>query len=252
VSVTISSRMDSQAAITAAEEIVAAAAARGGETRILGGIAIAVRCPSARDGQLARSFSDIDLVSASKGAPRLVQALDGLGYVPEERFNAMHGHSRLLFDHPEGAHVDVFVRRFAMCHSLDLGNRLEIHPTTIPLADLLLTKAQIAELNEKDVTDLAALFVDHPLSDDESGLNRRYVSRLLARDWGWWRTVTANLAALAGHLHGRLSPAAEDVVKAKVDDLLAVIGSEPKSLRWKARARAGDRLPWREDPEESR
>lgn len=244
--------MDSEATVEAATEIVGSAAAEGVQTRVLGGIGVALRCPSARPpGPLCRSFSDIDLVTSRDAGAKLSGVLEELGYLAEQRFNAMHGHSRLLFDHSDGIHVDVFIGRFAMCHSLDLGRRIEVHETTVSLADLLLTKLQVAELNEKDVTDVAALLLDHPLSEDESGINRLYVVELLSRDWGWWRTVTENLKALPAHMSDRLSQGSREAVGTRIAELLQSIETAPRSLRWKARAKAGDRLPWREEPEES-
>lgn len=236
-----------------ARGIVAKARAAGGEARLLGGVAVAVRCPSAAaGGPFARAYSDIDLVTISSSVERLGSALAELGYEPATRFNAAHGHSRLMFDREEdGAHVDVFVRRFTMCHALDLGDRLSEDELTIPLADLLLTKLQVAELNEKDVTDASALLSDHSLTADESGINVRYLTGILGRDWGWWRTVTDNLRALPGHLQGRVEGARADMVVERISELESAIDEAPKSLRWKARAKAGSRLPWRDVPEES-
>ena len=43
--------------------------------------------------------------------------------------------------------------------------------STVPLAELLLTKAQIVELNDKDACDLFVLFHDYDVSTDDSGIN---------------------------------------------------------------------------------
>jgi hypothetical protein len=241
------------ASIDAAREIVAATSRAGGSARLLGGIAVALRCPSAAPGgPFARSYSDVDLVTTNSSVEHLGNALAGLGYEPATRFNASHGHSRLMYDREaDGAHVDVFVRRFTMCHELDLDGRLSQDELTIPLADLLLTKLQVAELNEKDVTDASALLTDHDLTTDESGISLRYVTGILGKDWGWWRTVTHNLEALPGHLQGRVEETRAAVVAERIVELTNAIDAAPKSLRWKARAKAGDRLPWRDDPEES-
>ena len=67
--------------------------------------------------------------------------------------NAAHGRRRLVYYAPEGHHLDVFVDGFYMCHELQFARRLELDAVTLPLADLLLTKAQVARLNSKDVTD---------------------------------------------------------------------------------------------------
>jgi Uncharacterised nucleotidyltransferase len=238
-------------ALREGEEIVRLTGAGGARVRLMGGIAIALRCQSARSpSPLARSFSDIDLCADRGAGPRLEDALSALGYESHTRFNALHGRTRMLFDRSDGVHVDVFVEEFAMCHRLPLAPRLTIHETTLSLADLLLTKLQVAELNRKDITDVTALLVDHPVSDDESGLNWRYLASVLGRDWGWWRTVTANLTWLAERLDGYLRPEEEDIVRQRLGALREASESAPKSLRWKARAKLGDRVPWRETPED--
>ncbi len=51
----------------------------------------------------------------------------------------------------------MFVGTFRMCHTIFLSDRLDVDPTTIPPAELLLTKLQVFELNEKDVRDTLLL-----------------------------------------------------------------------------------------------
>jgi hypothetical protein len=173
--------------------------AAGISARLLGGAAIYLTCPSARPpSPLAREYSDVDVMTSASAVPAVAEALKPLGVEAAKRFNALHGRRRLLFSFPDGMHVDVFGGQFAMCHELDLAGRLEIARETISPADLLLTKVQIAQLNRRDVLDLCALLLDWPLTDDDEGINYRYVSDLLARDWGWWRTVTENLDRLVG------------------------------------------------------
>lgn len=237
-----SSPMAESASLDEAREIISRTTAAGGEARLLGGVAVAARCPSAADGgTFAREYSDIDLVTTSSSVEQLGSALVGLGYEPAARFNASHGHSRLMFDREaDDAHLDIFVRRFTMCHELDLGGRLSEDDLTIPLADLLLTKLQVAELNEKDVTDASALLTDNQLTADESGINVTYLTGIVGKDWGWWRTVTDNLQALPGHLGGRVDDARAEVVVQRITELMSAIDQAPKSLRWKARAKAGN------------
>lgn len=246
--------MDSgEAAIAATLEVIAEARSAGGEVRALGGIAVALRCPSARGDQpFARSYSDMDLITTRPAAPGLARALESLGYLPAERFNMLHGRTRMMFDHPNGMHADVFVDEFAMCHRLDLSSRIELHDTTIPLADLLLTKMQVAELNKKDVTDSAALLLDHDFGNRTDQIDTTIVTDVLGSDWGWWRTVSHNLAALKAHLATiPLSPPSAEVIEGRASELLQLIEGAPKGLRWRLRAKAGDKVAWREDPEES-
>ena len=70
----------------------------------------------------------------------------------------MHGAERLLYREPlEGYQIDIFLDRFKKSHKLDSGKPLETEPITLPAAELLLTKLQIAEMNGKDVGDVLML-----------------------------------------------------------------------------------------------
>jgi len=218
--------------------------------RALGGIAVALRCPLALSGPLERPYSDLDLLVTRKHASDCADVIEAAGFAPNKSFNRVNGQKRMLFDSDSGSHVDLFIGAFEMCHRLELGGRLLIEPQTLSLADLFLTKAQIAELTMKDVTDLAALLHDHELTSDDNGINRDYIARFLSRDWGWWRTVTANLAkleTLVSELH--LSARATERIEARVPELRAAIDATAKNARWRLRARVGERLPWREEPE---
>lgn len=233
-------------------EMLQAAEADGAAVRALGGIAIQLRCPSAREGgPLHRECGDVDLATTGRAAAQVKRLLTERGYEAATRFNALHGRRRLLFTAPDGHHADVFIDTFAMCHSLDLRGRIDIDDQTLSLGDLLLTKLQIAELNRKDVSDLAALLLDHALTDDDRGINLPYVAGTLGRDWGWWRTVSGNLdrfAALVEVLG--LARAQEERVHAQARLIVDSIEAAPKTTKWRLRARVGDRMPWREEPEE--
>jgi len=242
----------SDALVGRAHSLLAQIEDAGVQARALGGVAVALRCPSARHAPLQREFHDLDLAVARGHAHDLTKVLAGAGFAPNTHFNALHGRSRLIFAAvDDGLHLDVLVGVFAMCHKLDLGDRLAIDPATLTLADLALTKLQIAELNRKDAGDLAALFLDHALADDDSGINVNYMTSLLSRDWGWWRTVTANLDLLERHLPGTgLAPAQTAVVAGRIDELRHAVATTKKSLAWRSRAKLGDRVSWRDEPEE--
>jgi hypothetical protein len=235
-----------------ADDLLARIDAAGGTARALGGIAVAMRCPSTRNGSpLSRPYGDLDLATDRRSVRHVAGVLEGAGYEPSRRFNAAHGRTRLIFARPGGEHVDVFVDTFAMCHVLPLKDRLTIHARTLSLADLLLTKLQIARLNRKDVVDAVALLADHDVTATEDGVNGDYVARVLGSDWGWWRTVTENIAtaeALAPQLG--LAPADLGRVASNSAQLLDLIANHRKSARWRMRARLGDRVPWRDEPEE--
>jgi hypothetical protein len=216
--------------------------------RLLGGAAVALSAPG--EVLLPRAYNDIDFVTAAGRGPEAVRAFDELGYEGDQRFNAMNGHRRLLFyDTANARRVDVFVAKFEMCHAIPLGKRLTLRETTIPLADLLLTKLQIFALNEKDQRDIINLLHAHPI--EKRAIDGAYVAELLAGDWGLWRTATLNLERVRGALaRYDLAPEQEEVVRARLDDLRSLVDAQPKSTKWKVRARVGERVKWYEEPEE--
>jgi hypothetical protein len=237
--------------IAAGQEAVAAATREDVMLRCLGGVAIALRCPSTSTGPLRRDFSDLDFATTGKHVKGVARVLKGLGFTAHDRFNAAHGHSRLLFAQPDGRHVDVFVDRFSLCHELPLRDRLATDPETVPIADLLLTKLQVAKLAHKDLTDTAALLHDHSVTTDDSALNAQRLVDVLANDWGWWRTSTETLERVTTLLPTLgLPDERQATIRARADELRSRIDAAPKSMRWRARARIGDRRPWREDPDE--
>jgi hypothetical protein len=248
----LSGRQTQKSIVTQTRELIDGLTGSGVVARALGGVAIALLCPSASQPPLRRSYGDLDLATSRGHARRLEASLLEFGLVPDTRFNALHGRRRMIFEAPAyGWSMDVFVEEFTMCHSLVLGDRLGSPPYTLTPADLALTKLQIVELNNKDAVDLAALLLDVEITEDESGINVGYFSALLAKDWGWWRTVTGNLTWLEEVVPSLgLDAAALNRVLAAINELRTSIDRRQKSLRWRARANVGDRMVWHEQPEE--
>jgi Uncharacterised nucleotidyltransferase len=236
-----------------AERLSARADAAGIPMRLFGGAAVGLRSPSAQQDGLRREYKDIDLAAPSKERKRVEQLLESSGYEADRRFNALHGHQRLIFHDPaRGRQVDVFLDRLRMCHMIDFNSRLGSDRQTLPLAELLLFKLQIVEANRKDLIDIVALLGDHELSDtDGENINVLRVLELTRDDWGLFHTSELSLAKardFAAHLKADLP---YEVVE-QVDLLVGRMRQEPKTTRWKLRARVGERLPWYELPEEVR
>jgi hypothetical protein len=219
--------------------------------RLLGGVAIYLRAPNRLAPPFARSYGDLDFVTVKKAARAAAELFHNEGYSPHVAFNALHGQERMLFfDEEYDRQVDVFVGAFSMSHKIPLEERIEVDPVSIPLAELLLTKLQIAELNEKDVLDTLALLHDHPVGDaDGETLNAGRVAALCAGDWGLWRTITGNLTACRDMVP-RYEIPDRAVVQERADALLERIEAEPKTRGWKLRAKIGERKRWYELPEE--
>ncbi len=221
--------------------------------RVLGGVAIRLRAGDRLHPAFRREYADLDFVAPRGSSAEVQRFFEEQGYVPQVRFNTLYGKERLLFfDEANERQVDVLVGDFRMCHRIPLGDRLALEPLTIPLAELLLTKLQIVELNEKDVRDALALLHAHEVAEEDGDrINAARIAELCAADWGLWRTFTANLGALGGHL-GRYGLSAEDerLVRGRVGALQERIEREPKPLAWRLRDKIGDRKRWYELPEE--
>jgi hypothetical protein len=229
------------------------AAAAGVPLRLLGGVAIRLRAPADLPTGLAREYGDLDFVTVRRGGPGATSLLRSEGYEPHVAFNALHGNERLLFfDTVHDRQVDVFVGQFRMSHRIPLADRLEVEPGTLPLAELLLTKLQIAQLNEKDVRDALAVLHGHAVGDEDGDrVNAGRIAELCAADWGLWRTFTANLDACRDYVdrYG-LAPDERRELVARIDAILARVEQEPKTRAWKLRAKVGERKRWYELPEE--
>ncbi len=247
--------MDGEPAlVNEARRISDEAGSRGMEVRLLGGIAIWLRSEAGVRGQLGREYADIDLVTLRKHAKPLRELLESIGYEPNKMFNALQS-DRLYYTAADGSHhLDIFVDKFAMSHKLDLAPRLHTEPVVLPAAELLLTKLQIAELNEKDARDTAMLLLDHELADHDGPgvLNVAYVAGVCADDWGLHTTLTDNLGKLHALLGGILpAPQQRELVDERVSALLTKLEEAPKSRGWRRRAKIGRRMRWYEVPDEA-
>jgi hypothetical protein len=227
------------------------AAERGLRLRILGGVAVALLCPSARRPPLRRDYADIDLATTGSERGSVVRLMTALGYEANREFNMLHGHRRLIFwDTEHERHADVFVDEAHLCHRIDFRRRLELAPDTLPLADLTVFKLQVVETNEKDYLDICALFADHDLTADESGINSRYIASLTSSDWGLWRTL-GMVAERSERFALELADfEAGELAAARLRQLRREVDAAPKSRGWKLRSRVGDRMRWYELPEE--
>jgi hypothetical protein len=234
-----------------AKRVLDAAGQRKVVLRLFGGVAIYTRCPSSRVPPLARKYVDIDVMGKSKQSEAIKKLFVDLDYVPRDRFNAMYGDRRLVFNDIEHSRrVDVFLDVFEMCHRFDMKDRLMLDGSTIPPADLLATKLQVVEINEKDLKDLACIFLDHDVgSTDGEQINGAYLSKLTSNDWGVYKTLTVNLDRLSSFVPQLLTGTEAEIVAVRIQVLRKMMEDAPKALKWKLRARIGERAPWYVLPE---
>ena len=244
---------------TALEEAVRICEAAAGEritVRLAGGLAIQYLTPEfpPRGGDR----QDLDLATLSGDRQPLTRFLAERGYVGDRNFNALYGHKQLYFQSAEtGRSLDVLVDRLHMCHTVEFKDRLRRMPVTLDLSDLLLTKLQIVELNEKDAQDVLYLCSAYPVrvGDEPGTIGLGRIRPILGNDWGWWRTVTLNLdritALASGDGRGLVPAGGKHHAVEQLGVLREAAETTPKSLRWKARAKVGERVRWYEMPQET-
>lgn len=236
-----------------AKRLVFLAGERGITLRLLGGIAFGLRCPSASHTGLSRRYADIDVMAHKNQSKELTQLITKLGYATRAVFNAMQGGKRLIFnDLAHQRRIDIFLDHFEMCHRFDFSGRLEMDDMTLSLADLLATKLQIVQMNEKDLKDILCTLLDYNVvrEDSKNAINGAYIAKLCSDDWGIFKTFSVNLEGLlSGTNSFELGENQRNLVLSRTGELRKLIDEAPKTLRWKIRAKIGEKMRWYELPE---
>jgi len=238
--------------IAEAERIASAASAARVHVKLMGGAGIHLHSPSAHRAPLRRKYGDLDYAIPKRDRKGALALFPSLGYEANERFNLMQGDRRLYFyDVAHSRQVDVFIDTIKMSHKIDLRDRLGHDGPCASPSDLLLSKLQIYEVNRKDMVDVIALLLDHPIaSNDDEAIDAVYIARLASDDWGFYRTLQVNIEKLGATLDEL--DVEREVVRARLAEIWNAIEAKPKPLKWKVRAQVGDRVQWYELPEEVR
>jgi hypothetical protein len=225
--------------------------------KLLGGLAVRVLTPDLPP--RLRAGQDMDFACLSKGRKATAAFLEDNGCQPDRRFNNLNGDRQMYFVAPSGRPIDVMVDRLTMCHVLDFRSGYGRLPFTLDAIDILLSKLQIFELNEKDARDIFQLLAGLPVGRAGSApsggvtLDTERFGQVLAADWGWWRTVTGNLdklPALAAEKPELVPQGAPHDPLEHAARLSEHAHAVPKGMKWKLRANVGDRVRWYELPEE--
>src|SRR3990172_1934938 len=174
--------------------LVSAAEAKNIQLRAIGGLAVQMHNKSNRP-IFTRNYPDLDFVIAKKQRREFEAFMPEVGYLPNKQFNLLNGaHRQIYFHEKTEMKIDIFVGDFEMCHKIPLEERLKYDPVTIPLAELLLSKAQIVELNRKDALDLTSILLNNEIgNDDDQKINMGIIAALCSQDWGLYKTTSINL-----------------------------------------------------------
>jgi len=195
-----------------------------------------------------RVFTDIDYASYGKHRDKLAKFFKGEGYAFEPSVMWHYGKNRHIFySASKVPMIDVFYDKLDMNHCVDYRGRLEIHPHCVSLTDLLLQKLQIVQMNDKDLKDAMLLLMAAPVGEAEEGtINARYVAELLSDDWGFYHTATTNLERVKTAMADVAALADEQraTIGQKANRILQTVEEEPKSGKWKRRAKNGTKKLW--------
>lgn len=202
-----------------------------------------------------RDSPDVDFVVSKDDRHKLDSFFQQMGYSPNKQFNLLNGsHRQIYYDQAAGHRIDILVGDFEMCHKLPMDDRLQVDPVTIPLAELLLSKAQIVELNRKDAFDIISLLLNNDLgSEKDRKIDVDRIAWLCANDWGLYKTTSINLKRVEDMLLTEdlvLSQEERELVLSRVRKIASALESMPKSAAWKMRDLIGTRLRWYAEVEE--
>jgi hypothetical protein len=224
--------------------------------RVIGSLAFQMHCQKYGYLQAAmgRAYTDIDFAAYQRQTREIQAMMAGLGYRENREVFIVSEGARAIFERREiGLHIDVFYEKLDFSHVIHWKDRLEVDHPSIPLAEMLLEKMQIVQINEKDVIDTIMLLLEHSLGDtDHETINIQRIAGLCSTDWGLWRTTSMNLEKVRQLAQGYPQLSLEDKarVDAQVKAALQRMDQEPKSLAWRLRARVGDRVKWYKEVDE--
>ncbi len=247
---------NAQEFIDEARKIINKAQERGVSLKLIGALAFNLHCPEFNHihQKWGRVFTDTDFVSRAEYGPILLEVYRELGYRDDEMITTLYGSTRMVFDNPEtGFHSDIFYDKLDFCHELPLRDRLDVDELTIPLAELFLEKMQIVQINEKDLIDTMMLVREHAIGEsDAETINGPVIGRILAADWGFWRTVTMNMEKTETLLEqiDLFESADVAIIRERMAQIREYIDDAPKPLAWKMRSKIGDRVKWYKDVDE--
>jgi len=247
--------------------IIEKAQSRGLLLRMLGSLAVYKNSASngysdvfkslARFGEGMPLFTDLDLAAYGKQRGHIDRLFKEMSFEPDAMVNSIFGHKRLIYYHPQRKyHIDVFLNRLEFSHDVEFGEkpgagRLDLDYPTISPADIVLEKLQIHQINRKDLVDLIMVFVVHDVQDQstKNAVDGGYIAKVLSDDWGFWYDATTNLGMVKSLLNefmkeGKLTADLGQTALQRIDKLLNIVKTTPKSRNWEKRAKAGSSKPW--------
>jgi hypothetical protein len=231
-------------------ELIDEAEAKGIKMRLLGSIAVRVHSPAHAHllDEMHRVLTDIDFMAYKNQRDNIRKMLEKHGYVNDDNITMLAEGGRYYYEHPKTKlGVDIFIDKLDYCHPISFKGRLELDKPTITVADIILEKLQIVEINEKDLKDLYVLLLEHGFGNTTTEqIDLNYICGLLSDDWGFYYTATTNLDKLKSFLphFSALDDCMRVELAKNIDYMRNAIEDKPKSFGWKMRAKVGTSKKW--------
>jgi hypothetical protein len=223
--------------------------------RAFGGLAVLVH--SHKDSRFfKRDEPDFDFLVPKTDRQKLEPFFKEMGYYPDGQFNLLNGMRRQIYHFNDTGlpHVDILIGDFEMCHKLPLEGRFDIDSMTIPLTDLLLSKAQVVRLNRKDALDIISLLLNNKIGDENAGdIDLKRITSLCGSDWGLCKTLSINLERVEKILaenNTGMSDEDRSMIRTSIRRIHNALEEMPKSAAWKMRDNVGTRVRWYMEVEE--
>jgi hypothetical protein len=246
--------LTSQEILAEMHRLVDAGNQRNIQIRAIGGLAVQAH-NKINHPLFVREFADLDFVVAKKQRREFETFMPEVGYSADRQFNILNGATRqIYFDDKTDMKIDIFVGDFEMCHKIPLEDRLTADPVTIPLAELLLSKAQIIELNRKDLLDITSILLNNETgTNDRETINLSILAQLCSHDWGLYKTTSINLERVVEFVGGQDLPLSQEdrnTIISRVREIQRAFKGMPKPVAWQLRDRVGTRVKWYIEVEE--
>lgn len=226
-----------------ARELIEDAAERGARVRLLGGLGIYLKCPEHRAylDEHRDPYSDIDLVTTRRHLPKALETFRTGGLEENQPWKMLFGHQRRIFYTARDITVELYIDRLVLCQRIDLRGRLAQDFPTLDTTDLFLSKFQRIGLSSADRSDLAVLLSARGFGRPD-GIDRDRLASLTAHSWRWWKTFQVNVPTLRAGLPPAFPE--PEMVLIRLTELEELSNRDPKTLRWRLRALAGESLRW--------
>jgi hypothetical protein len=249
--------------IEEAKNLVTKAEEFGVHFRLVGGLAIRLHVQPHGLEDLYKSLkrlgdkieiTDIDGAISYKHMKKMDKFMSKMGYMKRKPTLSTAASQRRIYVHPKNWwFIDCFYGKIKFNHDIELDHkRLGLETFTLPLAELLLGKTQIVNMNYKDIADTIMLLLAHTIgySDEPDVINIKYIGEKYfkkgAYAWGFYHTVTTNLQNIKNVLPDfkELSGEQQSTIAEKIDEMLEFFEKMPKNRSWKARAKIGSAKKW--------